>query len=135
MALDGSGYRLGAACVTEPVFHSVAKTVDGHLWITYGLSEAFHTEVKRRQTHTTSQKAVVQKELKRLAGQRRWCCQTNELKHQYSFDAHVYEITKERHSVKATSKFSLKVLRVEVIVIRGVDIGKISNFTAKYRGK
>ena len=63
-----------------------------------------------------------------------WCCQTNEPKHQYSFDAHVYEVTKERHSVRAASRFSLNVLRVEVIAIRGVDIGNISNFTAKYRG-
>ena len=36
-----------------------------------------------------------------------WCCQTNEPKHQYSFDAHVYEVTKERHSVRAASRFSL----------------------------
>ena len=41
------------------------------------------------------------------------CCQTNEPKHKDSFDAHFYEVTKERHSVRAASRFSLKVLRVE----------------------
>ena len=41
------------------------------------------------------------------------CCQTNEPKHQDSFDAYFYEVTKERHSVRAASRFSLKVLRVE----------------------
>ena len=41
------------------------------------------------------------------------CCQTNEPKHQYSFDEYVYEVTKERHSVRAASLFSLNVLRFE----------------------
>ena len=41
------------------------------------------------------------------------CCQTNEPKHQYSFDGYVYEVTKERHSVRAASRFSLNVLRFE----------------------
>jgi len=43
----------------------------------------------------------------------RWCCQTNGPKHQYSFDEYVYEITKERHSVRAASRYSLNVLRFE----------------------
>ena len=34
-----------------------------------------------------------------------------ETKHQYSFDGYDYEITKERHSVRAASRFSLNVLR------------------------
>ena len=41
------------------------------------------------------------------------CCQTNEPNHQYSFDEYVYEVTKERHSVRAASRFSLNVLRFE----------------------
>ena len=41
------------------------------------------------------------------------CCQTNESKHQYLVDGYVYEITKERHSVRAASRLSLKVLRFE----------------------
>ena len=41
------------------------------------------------------------------------CCQTNEPKHQYLVDGYVYEITKERHSVRAASRFSLNVLRFE----------------------
>ena len=41
------------------------------------------------------------------------CCQTNEPKHQYSFDAYFYEVTKERHSVRAASRLSLNVLRFE----------------------
>ena len=41
------------------------------------------------------------------------CCQTNEPKHQYSFDGYVYEVTNERHSVRAASRFSLNVLRFE----------------------
>ena len=43
----------------------------------------------------------------------RGCCQTNEPKHKDSFDAHFYEVTKERHSVRAESRFSLKLVRVE----------------------
>ena len=41
------------------------------------------------------------------------CCQTNEPKHQYSFDEFFYGVTKERHSVRAASRFSLNVLRFE----------------------
>ena len=41
------------------------------------------------------------------------CCQTNEPKHQYSFDGYFYEVTKERHSVRAASRLSLNVLRFE----------------------
>ena len=41
------------------------------------------------------------------------CCQTNEPNHQYSFDGFSYEVTKERHSVRAASRFSLNVLRFE----------------------
>ena len=41
------------------------------------------------------------------------CCQTNEPKHQHSFDGNFYEITKERHSVRAASRLSLNVLRFE----------------------
>ena len=41
------------------------------------------------------------------------CSQTNEPKHQDSFDGYVYEVTKERHSVRAASRFSLNVLRFE----------------------
>ena len=39
------------------------------------------------------------------------CCQTNERAHQYLVDGNFYEITKERHSVRAASRFSLNVLR------------------------
>ena len=45
--------------------------------------------------------------------QKKGCCQTNEPKHQYSFDGYVYEVTNERHSVRAASRFSLNVLRFE----------------------
>ena len=41
------------------------------------------------------------------------CCQTNEPKHKYLVDGYFYEITKERHSVRAASRFSLNVLRFE----------------------
>jgi hypothetical protein len=41
------------------------------------------------------------------------CCQTNERKHQYSFDENVYEVTKDRHSVRAASRLTLNVLRFE----------------------
>ena len=41
------------------------------------------------------------------------CCQTNERAHQYLVDGNFYEITKERHSVRAVSRFSLKILRFE----------------------
>ena len=41
------------------------------------------------------------------------CCQTNEPKHQYSFDDYFYEVTNERHSVRAASRLSLIVLRFE----------------------
>ena len=41
------------------------------------------------------------------------CCQTNEPKHQYLVDGYFYEITKERHSVRAASRLSLNVLRFE----------------------
>ena len=40
------------------------------------------------------------------------CCQTNESEHQYSFDAHVYQVTKERHSLRAASRLSMNVLRL-----------------------
>ena len=51
--------------------------------------------------------------LLKSAARRDGCCQTNEPKHQYSFDENVYEVTKDRHSVRAASRFSLKVLRVD----------------------
>ena len=41
------------------------------------------------------------------------CCQTNEPKHQYLVDEYFYEVTNERHSVRAASRFSLNVLRFE----------------------
>ena len=40
------------------------------------------------------------------------CCQTNEPKHQYLVDCFFYEITKERHSVSAASRFNMNVLRL-----------------------
>ena len=49
----------------------------------------------------------------RYKGVSQRCCQTKEPKHQYSFDGYVYEVTKERHSVRAASRFSLNVLRFE----------------------
>ena len=44
---------------------------------------------------------------------RKGCCQTNEPKHQYLVVGYFYEITKERHSVRAASRLSLNVLRFE----------------------
>ena len=41
------------------------------------------------------------------------CRQTNEPKHQHLVDGSFYEITKERHSVRAASRLSLNVLRFE----------------------
>ena len=40
-------------------------------------------------------------------------CQTNRLKHHKRWERGFYEATRERHSVRAASRFSLKVLRVE----------------------
>ena len=40
-------------------------------------------------------------------------CQTNRLKHQKPREREFYEAIRERHSVRAASRFSLKVLRVE----------------------
>ena len=48
-----------------------------------------------------------------LANRRKGCCQTNEPKHQYLVDDYFYEVTKERHSVRAASRLSLNVLRLE----------------------
>ena len=41
------------------------------------------------------------------------CCQTNEPKHQYLLNEYFYKVTKERHSVRAASRFSSNVLRFE----------------------
>ena len=40
-------------------------------------------------------------------------CQTNRLKHQKPGEREFYEAIRERHSVRAASRFSLKVLRVD----------------------
>ena len=45
------------------------------------------------------------------AGLTKWCCQANETKHQYLVAGYFYEVTKERHSVRAASRLSLKVQR------------------------
>ena len=42
-----------------------------------------------------------------------WCCQTNWLKHQKPRERALYEAIRERHSVRAASRLSLKVLRLE----------------------
>jgi hypothetical protein len=41
------------------------------------------------------------------------CCQTNEPKHQYLVDGYVYEVTKQRHSVRAEPRLILNALRFE----------------------
>ena len=41
------------------------------------------------------------------------CCQTNWLKHHKPGERVFYEAIRERHSVRAASRFSLKVLRFE----------------------
>jgi len=41
------------------------------------------------------------------------CCQTNRLKHQKPWEREFYKAIRERHSVRAVSRFSLKVLRFE----------------------
>ena len=41
------------------------------------------------------------------------CCQANEPKHQDSFGEFFYEVTKERHSLRAASLLSLNVLRFD----------------------
>ena len=41
------------------------------------------------------------------------CCQTNRLKHQKPGEHTFYEATNECHSVRAASRFSLKLVRVE----------------------
>ena len=43
----------------------------------------------------------------------KWCCQTNRLKHQKPWEREFYEAIRERHSVRAASRLSLKVLRVD----------------------
>ena len=40
-----------------------------------------------------------------------WCCQTNEPKHQYLVGGYFYEVTKERHSVRAVSRIIVNVMR------------------------
>jgi hypothetical protein len=49
------------------------------------------------------------------AGNKQWrrCCQSNRLKHQKPEEREFYEAIRERHSVRAASQFSLKVLRFE----------------------
>jgi hypothetical protein len=42
-----------------------------------------------------------------------WCCQTNRLKHQKHEEREFYEAIRERHFVRAESRFSLKLVRVE----------------------
>ena len=49
------------------------------------------------------------------------CCQTNEPEHQCLVDGYCYEITKERHSVRAASRFSLNVLRFESEFVSRID--------------
>jgi len=56
---------------------------------------------------------VKNKSFEERAKEARRCCQTNEPKHQYSIDGYFYEVTKERHSVRAASRFSLNVERFE----------------------
>ena len=41
------------------------------------------------------------------------CCQANRGKHQKPVERAFYEAIRERHSVRAASRFSLKVLRVD----------------------
>ena len=53
------------------------------------------------------------KERPHMRCNKRRCCQTNEPKHQYLVDGYFYEITKERHSVRAASRLSLNVRRFE----------------------
>ena len=50
-------------------------------------------------------------DFKKLLDHLNWCCQTNEHEHQYLVDGNFYEVTKQRHSVRAASRFSLNVLR------------------------
>ena len=50
-------------------------------------------------------------------------CQTNEPKHQYLVDGYFYEITKERHSLRAASRLSLNVLRFESELCELDDLG------------
>ena len=42
------------------------------------------------------------------------CCQTNRLKHQKPEERAFYEAIRERHSVRAASRFTLKVVRVDI---------------------
>ena len=56
---------------------------------------------------------IVDERMRIIDGILRWCCQTKEPKHQYSFDEYFYEVTNERHSLRAASWFSLNVLRFE----------------------
>jgi hypothetical protein len=43
---------------------------------------------------------------------KRWC-QTNRLKHQKPGEREFYEAIRERHSVRAASRFSLNIVRVD----------------------
>ena len=63
--------------------------------------------------HRRAQSIIKQQEARNAEQRLDGCCQTNEPEHQYSFDAHVYQVTKERHSLRAASRFSLNVLRFE----------------------
>jgi len=51
-------------------------------------------------------------EWREVVGRPRWC-QTNRLKHHKPWERAFYEAIRERHSVRAASRFSLKVLRVD----------------------
>ena len=67
-------------------------------------SSLFETAAATRKTATFLFPAIIAMDVF-------WCCQTNEPKHQYSYDGYFYKVTNERHSAKATSRLSLNVLR------------------------
>ena len=86
------GWELAKACITDPPYN---VPTSGH--------------IRSTQKHAEFAMAAGEMDDQDFTG----CCQTNEPNHQYSFDGFSYEVTKERHSVRAALRLSLNVLRFE----------------------
>ena len=86
------GWELAKACITDPPYN---VPTSGH--------------IRSTQKHAEFAMAAGEMDDQDFTGY----CQTNERAHQYVVDGNFYEITKERHSVRAASRFSLNVLRFE----------------------
>jgi len=86
------GWELAKACITDPPYN---VPTSGH--------------IRSTQKHAEFAMAAGEMDDQDFTG----CCQTNDRAHQYLVDGNFYEVTKERHSVRAASRFSLNVERFE----------------------